>query len=869
MTNVNGKSFPTLKTYDQDHLRQIGLPLGGIGTGVVSLGGRGNLHDWEIVNRPAKGFDIEQTFFALYTRDRDGATATRALEGVIPPADYEGARGAVIPNHGLPRFRHCSFEAAYPFGRVLLSDPDVPLRVELQAFNPLIPADSDNSGIPVAVLRFVLSNDGESDVEAAVCGSLQNFVGADGTSGAPNDNHNTYREADGLAGLYMQSAGVDPDAAQWGTLALTTPWQPPSIPPSRPGEAGSGASSLHPDGGTEGGVTHRTAWANYSWGDSLLDFWDDFSADGQLEARERDGVANPTGSLSVSLRVPAGESATVTFFLSWHFPNRITWKEAGVNHPQSPIQAGTRIGNYYTTQYADAWDAAAYTAANLDMLERETRAFVDAVCAADLPAVVKEAALFNLSTLRSQTVFRTPDGHMFGWEGCDDTAGCCFGSCTHVWNYEQATAFLFGGLALGMREVEFNYATRADGGMSFRVDLPLEHAQSWSLAAADGQMGCIMKLYRDWQLSGDTDALRGMWGNARKALEFCWLPGGWDGDKDGVMEGCQHNTMDVEYYGPNPQMGIWYLGALRAMEEMAKHLGEGDFAADCRRLYENGSRYIDDNLFNGDYYEHDIQPAAGRDAVYSMLIHSSMGAADPSKPVLQLGAGCLVDQLVGQLLAHVSGLGYLTDEAKVKRTLSSIKRHNFKENMYGHFNHMRSYVLNDESALLMATYPRGGRPARPFPYYNEVMTGFEYTAAIGMLYEGDIENGLQCIQAIRDRYDGRKRNPFDEAECGHHYARAMVAWAAVLALSGFQYSAVDQTIQFGAPSETAGTFWSTGYAWGSCALSMNGAGCDVEFSVLGGSVEFAELSLAGLGAVQFDEPQTLTKGDTLRCTVTE
>lgn len=850
--------YPSLVSYDQDHLRQIGLPLGGIGTGVVSLGGRGNLHDWEIVNRPAKGFDIEQAFFALYTRDGDGATTTRALEGVIPPADYEGARGATIPNHGLPRFRQCSFEAAYPFGRVKLSDPDVPLRAELQAFNPLIPADSDNSSIPVAILRFVLSNEGERDIEAAVCGSLQNFIGADGTSGAPNDNFNTYREADGLAGLFMQSAGVDPEAAQWGTLALTTPL-PPSIPPSGWGEA--------QPGGETAGITHRRAWANVTWGDSLLDFWDDFSDDGQVDERERDGKANPTGSLSVSVSVPAGGSAEIIFFLSWHFPNRITWKEAGLNHPQSPVQAGTRIGNYYTTQYADAWEAAAYTARNLDMLESETRAFVDAFCAADLPEVVKESALFNLSTLRSQTVFRTPDGFMFGWEGCDDTAGCCFGSCTHVWNYEQATAFLFGGLAMGMREVEFNYATRADGGMSFRVDLPLEHAQSWSLAAADGQMGCIMKLYRDWRLSGDSEALREMWGKARKALEFCWLPGGWDADKDGVMEGCQHNTMDVEYYGPNPQMGIWYLGALRAMEEMAGHLGEREFAADCRRLFENGSRYLDDNLFNGEYYEHDIQPASGRDAVFGMLIHSSMGAADPAEPILQLGAGCLVDQLIGQLLAHVSGLGYLTDEKNVKRTLSSIKRFNFKENMYGHFNHMRSYVLNDESALLMATYPRGNRPARPFPYYNEVMTGFEYTAAIGMLYEGDIENGLRCIQAIRDRYDGRKRNPFDEAECGHHYARAMVSWAAVLALSGFQYSAVDQTIAFAAPSEPSRHFWSTGYAWGSCALEPNGAGCEVELKVLGGEVSFAELTLTGLGTARFEQTQALGKGDTLRCTV--
>ena len=358
-----------------------------------------------------------------------------------------------------------------------------------------------------------------------------------------------------------------------------------------------------------------------------------------------------------------------------------------------------------------------------------------------------------------------------------------------------------------------------------------------------------------------------MWDNARKALEFCWLPGGWDADKDGVMEGCQHNTMDVEYYGPNPQMGIWYLGALRAMEEMARHLGETDFADDCRRLYDDGSAWIDANLFNGDYYEHEIRPASGADAVLGMLM-SQMGAADPREPVLQLGAGCLVDQLVGQFLAHVCGLGYLVDEKNVKRTLNSIMRFNFKENMYGHFNQMRSYVLNDESALLMATYPRGNRPTRPFPYFNEVMTGFEYTAAIGMLYEGDIENGLKCISAIRDRYDGQKRNPFDEAECGHHYARAMISWAAILALTGFQYSAVAGTIRFAAPDAARRYVWSSGYAWGNCALRPADGACDVEFTVLGGEISFSEFALSGLGAVQFDQPQILAKGDTLRCQIT-
>ena len=199
-----------------------------------------------------------------------------------------------------------------------------------------------------------------------------------------------------------------------------------------------------------------------------------------------------------------------------------------------------------------------------------------AFCAADIPDAIKEAALFNLSTLRSQTAFRSAEGGFYGFEGCFDDAGAGFGTCTHVWNYEHATAFLFGDLACGMREVEFNESTAADGHMEFRAALPRGRASDWGLAAADGQLGCLVKLYRDWQLSGDDEFLRRVWPGARRALEFCWIEGGWDADRDGVMEGCQHNTMDVEYFGPNPEIGGWYLAALRAAEEMAAYLGETD-----------------------------------------------------------------------------------------------------------------------------------------------------------------------------------------------------------------------------------------------------------------------------------------------------
>ncbi|HVF10577.1 MAG TPA: GH116 family glycosyl-hydrolase, partial [Abditibacteriaceae bacterium] len=568
-TPFSQPDWPVLTRYDQNHLRRIALPLGGIGTGTVSLGGRGDLRDWEIVNRPAKGFTPQHTFFAIYARAGRGEAVTRALEGPLDSVDYEGATGCGLPNHSLPRFRHCVFEAAYPLGQVVLSDPAVPVDVRLQAFNPLIPADADNSGIPIAILRYVLTNKTTEMVTASVCGNVQNFIGQDGTNGKPSHNVNEFR-SESVSGILMRSDGVDPQAEQWGSMAFATT--------------------------ARSGVSQRTAWAALSWGDSLLDFWDDFSEDGKLEERVASGPDAPMASLAVSLKIPPRSTRSVTFLLAWHFPNRQTWTGT------SPAPT---IGNYYTEQYSDAWDVIARTVPRLPQLETTTLQFVRAFCESDLPHAVKEAALFNLSTLRTQTCFRTPDGLFYGWEGCSDKVGCCHGSCTHVWNYEQATAFLFGELSRAMREVEFGHATRPGGHMNFRVDLPLVQEPQWNLAAADGQMGCLMKLYRDWQLSGSDEMLRRLWPGARQSLEFCWIPGGWDADRDGVMEGCQHNTMDVEYYGPNPQMGTWYLGALRAAEEMARYLGEDDFAATCRELFERGSRWMDAHLFNGEYYEHE------------------------------------------------------------------------------------------------------------------------------------------------------------------------------------------------------------------------------------------------------------------------
>jgi len=503
-------------------------------------------------------------------RVEGGPTVTRCLEGPLEPFQYEGAHGSPAPNHGLPRFRHCRFHAAYPFGQVVLSDPDVPVQVRIRTFNPLVPGDADASGYPCAVLRYQVTNLAGRWPTASVCGSLPNLIGANASDLSldlsETGNRNAFRQSEALQGIAMTSDKVPPDSEFWGTLALAVP--------------------------RAERVTYRTSWGpDRHWGESLLDFWDDLSADGRLDERPPLGNRQPMASLGVLMDLEPGESREVTFVLAWHFPNRQTWTPDGSAACACSAQERNTIGNHYGARFRDAWHAAEELMHHLPDLEERTLAFVHALCQSDLPQAVKEAALYNLSTLRTQTCFRTPDGHFFAWEGTNDRGGCCHGSCTHVWNYEQATAYLFADLARSMREVEFLYATRDDGHMSFRVHLPLQRATEMGTAAADGQMGCIVKAYRDWQLCGDDAWLTRLWPRVKKAIEFCWIPGGWDADQDGVMEGCQHNTMDVEYFGPNPQMGIWYLGALRAAEEMARYLGEDAFADRCRSLFERGSRW--------------------------------------------------------------------------------------------------------------------------------------------------------------------------------------------------------------------------------------------------------------------------------------
>ena len=278
---------------------------------------------------------------------------------------------------------------------------------------------------------------------------------------------------------------------------------------------------------------------------------------------------------------------------------------------------------------------------------------------------------------------------------------------------------------------------------------------------------------------------------------------------------------------------------------MARTVGDNQSASEYRRVFESGSKWVDANLFNGEYYIQQIEGHPASDIAKGL--RSGMGADDPQHPQYQVGDGCLVDQLLGQYLADVAGLGPLVTGEHVRKTLDSIYRYNHKAHLFDHDTVQRTFALNDEAALVICDYGRGKRPKIPFPYYAEVMTGFEHSTAALMLYQGMTDRGLECINDIRRRYDGVRRNPWDEAECGHHYARAMASWSGMLASSGFNYRGSDRCVIASPRMQHPEfrSFWSAGTGWGSFSIRHDGTRRRLSISVTEGSLLVRQVEVNG------------------------
>jgi non-lysosomal glucosylceramidase len=533
------------RTFSGDALREIAFPLGGIGTGCISLGGCGQLRDWEIFNRPDQGYRPEFSFVSLRTETAGGEVVTKVLQSLYPPP-YSGPFGTSdTPGMGFPHFDSNTFRGEYPFAWLEFADARTPLTVSLEAFNPLIPLNEADSGLPVAILTYRIENPTDEPVRALLAFTCENPVGHLPGGGHRGRNHggntNTFRREDGLQGLIMASQKFAEDHPQYGSAVAATPWEDVTFA----GSLGSGGFD----------VGHR--------------FWDALHRKGSFGDIE---LAEPTEdrksavcALGLRVELAPGGAAELPLLIAWHFPNYTVGDLRGQTkwEDTEPCCRPAQWKNHYATRFGSAWEVAVHVKDSLGRLRDETMAYHDALFGSTLPAPVLDAASSQTSTLKTCTCWRLEDGTFYGFEGCGADFGCCPGSCTHVWNYQQALPFLFPALERSMRTADYRYNLREeDGRMCFRIGLPLGTSHWDFHACVDGQLGGVMKTYRDWLLCGDDEWLRELWPLVKKALAYTWEE--WDPDRDGVIDGVQHNTYDIEFQGANPLSGAFYMGALRA-----------------------------------------------------------------------------------------------------------------------------------------------------------------------------------------------------------------------------------------------------------------------------------------------------------------
>ena len=738
--------------YTGEYLNRVAFPIGGLGAGMFCLEGTGSLSHMSIRHRP-EIYNTPPVFAAIHVKGIPNGA--KVLEGSVPLWKCFGPRGTgngeAGATYGLPRFRQTSFKARFPFATIHLRDEDLPVSATLTGWSPFIPGDEDNSGLPAGALEYSFTNNGTSPAEAIFSFNTKNFL----HNG--NDTPNNIAPTPGGFILKSEKPG------QPANFAVFTD-DPAAI------------------------VDH--CWFRGGWWDPFTMAWNTIR---EGKTRNTAPVENnaPGASLYLPFTLAPGATKTIKLFFAWYVPNSTL-------HIGDSLPASATYQPWYSGRFANINEVIDYWKEQYAGLKQKTTLFHDAFHASTLPPEVMEAVAANLTILKSPTILRQRDGRLWSWEGCGDEEGCCHGSCTHVWNYAQAVPHLFPTLERSLRKTEFGEDQSEEGHQTFRANMPISPTKHDFYAAADGQLGGIMKVYRDWRISGDDNWLAAIYPKVKASMDYCIKT--WDPRGKGVVEEPHHNTFDIEFWGADGMCTSFYLGALQAITKMASHLNEECTA--YQSLYKKGRQYMETRLFNGEYFIQDVE-YKGLDAPDPAKAKSYGGDYSPEAvdllrkegPKYQYGKGCLSDGILGAWIGRVCGLDDFIDPQKIKSHLLSVHRYNLRKDLSEHANPQRpAYALGHEGGLLVCSWPKGDRPSLPMVYSDEIWTGYEYQVASHLMLNGHVAQGLDIVRLARDRYDGRVRNPFNEYECGHWYARAMSSYGLLQGLTGLRYDAVEKTL---------------------------------------------------------------------------
>ncbi|MES1197675.1 MAG: GH116 family glycosyl hydrolase [Chitinophagaceae bacterium] len=771
-------------SYSGNYLNRVAFPIGGMGAGMFCLEGTGAISHMSIRNKP-EIFNSPDTFAALSIKGlKNGA---KILEGPVPDWKKFGQKGAgngaTGATTGLPRFHNAVFKTKFPFAHIDLSDNDVPVKVRITGWSPFIPTDDDNSSLPVGAIEYKIVNTGTTSIEAVFSFNSKNFIKVDGGKNSINKITN---------GFILSEEGTKDKPFFKCDFAVFTD-DPATV------------------------IDH--CWFRGGWWDPLTMAWNAIknSEIKNISPVEADA---PGATLFVPFKLLPGKEKIIRLMTTWYSPDTDqTYGKMGERKENCDPSTGCCssssdlsldkydkdfTGKYYKPWYSSRFsnikEVSDYWRMHYDELYKKSLLFTDAFYASTLPQEVIEAVAANLTILKSPTVMRQYDGRLWNFEGCGDENGCCHGSCTHVWNYAQAISHLFPALERSLRHTEFCESQSAGGHQTFRATMPIQAADHSFHSAADGQLGGIMKVYREWRISGDNEWLKKMYPMVKTSMDYCIRT--WDPRHKGVIEEPHHNTYDIEFWGPDGMHTSFYIGALNAITAMGEFL-EKD-VKDYKELSGLGKKFMETELYDGEYFIQKIQYTGlnASNPIEASAISYGGKYSDEAKELLQnegpkyqYGKGCLSDGVLGAWIAEMCGLESPINKAMIKSHLVAVHKYNLKNNLSDHANPQRpSFALGDEGGLLLCSWPKGGKLSLPFVYSDEVWTGIEYQVASHLMLMGKVKEGLEIVRTCRSRYDGRVRNPFNEYECGHWYARALSSYGLLQGLTGVRYDAVDKTL---------------------------------------------------------------------------
>ena len=728
------------EVYRGKELAYIGMPIGGLCTGTVYLGGDGKLWLWDIFNETKEGISDK-----IY-KDWQGKKQIKPRDGanfifpVAPEYPFEQGFGIkIIQNESIWKknldfngFEDITFKGQYPMAEISYRDAQLPVAIDLQSFSPFVPLDIDDSSYPATIMRFTVTNTSNTKATVVLSGWLENAVLNNSENNKDLKLINSIEKKSGNTVLFCTSK-TDSESIikqkDFGNMALMLY----NSGKKNKAEAGTTIESklLFPE------IEQKTAEAKH--GEQLV------------------------GVLSKTVKLKPGESKEISFIVSWYFPNLVL--------PQNKNSKGENKGRSYSKRFKNAAAVATDIAYKYDDLYAKTNTWKNCFYEdSTLPHWFLNRTFLNTSILATETSFLLEDGRFWGWEGI----GCCGGTCTHVWHYAQAFGRLFPELEKNLRErTDFAVMDTITGGIDFRGALANKYA-------ADGQAGIVLRSYRDYLISENNAAfLDKNWANIKRSLQYLVDLDAEEGDEaNGTIFGEQHNTLDAEWYGNVPVITSLYLASLAAAVEMAKAMLDTTAEKEYSRILESGKKNIE-KLFNGEYFIQNEDPK--------------------HKKAIGIGSGCYIDQVFGQSWAFQLGLGPLYNKEMINSSLESLWKYNFVPDMgplrdsISPKNNGRPYALAGDAGLVMCTWPKGGKRDDwekhwQFGYFNEVMTGFEHQLASHMIWEGKLDYGFSLVKAIHERYGAIKRNPYNEIECSDHYSRAMASYGSFIAACGFTYN---------------------------------------------------------------------------------